>query len=104
MSWKINKDKCTGCGSCANICPEGIEMIDRKAEIKNENAGCMEDAAGICPYGAISNDDKEEDSQESVNPNAGQNFGQGLGRGTGRGLGRGPRDGRGKGLGGGGRR
>ena len=38
---KIIKDKCVGCGICANICPEGIGMVEEKARIKNENANCL---------------------------------------------------------------
>ena len=110
MSWKINKDKCIGCGNCANACPEGIEIINGKAEIKNGNADCMENAVNVCPAGAIINDNNENDGdeekpdQENINPGADRNFGQGFGRGLGKGLGRGPRDGRGGGFGGGGRR
>ena len=25
---KVDKDKCTGCGACANICPKHVIMID----------------------------------------------------------------------------
>ena len=25
---KVDKDKCTGCGACANICPKQVIMID----------------------------------------------------------------------------
>ena len=25
---KVDKDKCTGCGACANICPKKVIMID----------------------------------------------------------------------------
>jgi Fe-S-cluster-containing hydrogenase component 2 len=33
---KIMQEECVGCGVCANICPDGIEMINGKAKIKNE--------------------------------------------------------------------
>ncbi len=113
---KINKNKCIGCAICANICPAGIEMVNGKAEIKDENASCLKDAARACPQNAISIGDGEEESNEGdrnpdLNPNygtgkgigMGQGTGRGIGAGTGRGLGRGPRDGRGQGRGGGGR-
>jgi len=103
MEAKINENECTGCGICANICPEGIEMINRKAKIKNENAICLKDAANACPRKCILLDGKE--SEESTNSNFNQGFGQGqgMGQGQGRGMGAGPRDGRGGGRGGGGR-
>jgi len=41
---KIDENKCVGCGICANICSEGIEMAGGKARIKNENADCLKDA------------------------------------------------------------
>jgi len=112
---KIDEEKCTGCGICANICPRGIEMVDGKARIKDENAECLKDAASSCPQNVIVFGD-EENSGENINTNLKQNYnqsnwggeesgqGRGMGVGKGRGLGGGPRDGRGRGRGGGRRR
>lgn len=53
MKVKINKSKCLGCGACANICPEGIKMIDNLATVKNDNAECINEAIKICPINII---------------------------------------------------
>lgn len=110
MKARIDKTKCVGCGVCTDICPEGIEMVGEIAEIKDENAGCLKDAANACPQKAIIFNGEKSDNE--IGRNFDQNYGQdrrinqGMGRGAGkgRGLGRGPRDGRGGGRGGGGRR
>ena len=49
----INAEECIGCGVCASICPEGIEMVEGKARIKDESAECLKDAANACPRKAI---------------------------------------------------
>jgi len=49
----ISKNKCVGCGICINACPEGIEILDGRARIKNKNADCLENAIMACPQGAI---------------------------------------------------
>lgn len=102
---EIKKDRCVGCGICKNVCPDGIEIINGKATIKNEKSDCLEQAADACPRNAIIIDEK---SDRSLEKNIKQDYragqGRGLGAGNGRGLGRGPRDGRGRGRGGGGRR
>ena len=53
MKPKVDKNKCIGCGICVGVCPEGMKMVDGKAEIKDENAECLKDAASSCPKGAI---------------------------------------------------
>lgn len=56
MKAAIDKDKCTGCGLCADICP--IEAIKLEDEIAVVNDECIE--CGICvdtcPVEAISLD------------------------------------------------
>jgi len=50
---EIDKEKCLGCGACESICPNGFEIINGKAIIKDENADCLKDAANSCPVNAI---------------------------------------------------
>jgi len=55
MTVVINKDKCTGCGECINVClVEAIKLIDNIAVV-NENE-CISCGACIssCPNDAIS--------------------------------------------------
>ena len=109
MSW-IDQEKCVGCAICTDICPEGIKMVNGAAEIIDENAGCLKDAADACPQEAIilNGQDSKNKTDKTSNQNDNQykqiGRGSGMGAGRGRGLGIGPRDGRGGGSGGGGRR
>lgn len=51
----IDKEKCTGCGECVDICPaEVLEMVDEKSEVANidECLGC-ESCVETCPENAI---------------------------------------------------
>ena len=47
---KIDKEKCNGCGACADACHEGaIDIIDGKAELMREHfcdgsSGCSPDS------------------------------------------------------------
>ena len=51
----INKDKCTGCGLCAELYSEVFEMqSDGKAGVKKDkDIASVEDAIGSCPVSAI---------------------------------------------------
>jgi len=62
---KIDKNRCVGCGICVNICPQGFEILNGKAKIKDENANCIIETADSCPRGAIiieENKNQEETS------------------------------------------
>ena len=53
---KFNNDLCTGCGVCANVCPQGVIKLNEnsKAEVADYES-CMECGACQlnCEYGAI---------------------------------------------------
>lgn len=51
----IDRDKCEGCGECADSCPAGIlGMEDGKAAVVGEPDECMgcETCVTVCPSGA----------------------------------------------------
>jgi ferredoxin len=51
----IDKDSCTGCGSCLEACPPlAIIMSDEKALIETEFCEECGFCAAECPVGAIS--------------------------------------------------
>ena len=53
MQYQITENKCTGCGTCLDVCPtEAIKMKDGHAVITLE---CMDCGAcpRVCPEGAI---------------------------------------------------
>ncbi|CAD6492241.1 MAG: 4Fe-4S single cluster domain of Ferredoxin I [Candidatus Argoarchaeum ethanivorans] len=53
---QIDTNRCTGCGVCVKICPDGFEVKEKKAVLKNSGAGCIDEAAAACPVGAITSD------------------------------------------------
>ncbi|MDD4358210.1 MAG: 4Fe-4S binding protein [Candidatus Pacebacteria bacterium] len=60
--YKVDKDKCLGCGGCTITCPNGITIgADNKANIIDEEE--LQKAGGIevCPYGALVMEEDEED-------------------------------------------
>ena len=55
VTLKLDKEKCTGCGMCLEVCPhEVFKMNTRRVEIQNRDA-CMECGACSrnCPFDAI---------------------------------------------------
>lgn len=65
---KIIEKKCTGCGICADSCPEGaIQIIDGKARLVNEIfcdglGACIKE----CPFGAIVVEERKAKAYDEI--------------------------------------
>jgi len=52
--YKVNKEKCIGCGACEAVCPEGFKIgEDGKAEVVSQEKAKKCDVKDVCPYEAI---------------------------------------------------
>jgi ferredoxin len=57
---RYEKEKCIGCGACAQTCPENWELVEENGEMKAkvkqtelEEVGCNQEAADGCPVECI---------------------------------------------------
>jgi ferredoxin len=61
--YKVNKEKCIGCGACEASCPEGIKIgADGKAEIIDAEKCKKCGVKDFCPYQAI---EETEDGKDN---------------------------------------
>ena len=70
----IDREKCTGCGACADACHEGaIEMIDGKAVLTREDfCDGLGDCLPNCPAGAITFEEREAPAYDAAAVKAAQ--------------------------------
>jgi ferredoxin len=58
MKVRVDPELCTGCGPCADICPEVFEIRDDVStvlvnEVPAEHQDAVREAVEACPTGAI---------------------------------------------------
>ena len=55
MAIIVDEEKCTGCGSCVEVCPcDAITIVNDKAKIDLEECSECESCIDECPEEAIS--------------------------------------------------
>ncbi len=55
----VDKDACTGCGTCVSVCPQSVlEIVNERAEVVNPDdcIGCRA-CESSCPSGSITVED-----------------------------------------------
>ena len=61
MNYKVNKEKCIGCGVCVAVCPGGTELKEvGKAEVIDSKKLAECGGESVCPVGAIEKNKKSE--------------------------------------------
>lgn len=55
---ELISEKCTGCGTCLDVCPHNVFTVENKKAVIVDRDRCMECGACAmnCPFGAVSVD------------------------------------------------
>ena len=60
MPAKVDKEKCVGCGTCVDACPEAaIELVEDLAVVDEKRCKDCGDCVAACPTEAITVEKKE---------------------------------------------
>lgn len=56
VTLELDRNKCTGCGMCMEVCPHEVFMIENKKAFISDRNACMECGACAtnCPTAAVS--------------------------------------------------
>ncbi|MDP4090499.1 MAG: nitroreductase family protein [Bacillota bacterium] len=66
--FKVDNEKCIGCGKCVRDCfPADIEIVEGKARIRNITCMKCGHCIAVCPQGAVSTDDYNMEDVKTYN-------------------------------------
>lgn len=53
MKIKVDRELCTGCGTCVALCPASYKLDEENKSVVLGESDCAKKAADACPEGAI---------------------------------------------------
>lgn len=53
MKIEVDRELCTGCGTCVALCPASFKLDDENKSVVVGESDCAKKAESACPEGAI---------------------------------------------------